>query len=71
MRLQIKDTGAWRNLVSFTHAEELDVLKAAAELLRALQQPRTVLRVVETDTPLFTCSAPDYLWLPARRENSF
>lgn len=64
MRLQIKDSGAWRNMVAFTAAEEVAVLKAAAELLRALQQPRTVLRVAEGDTPLFFCQAPDFIWSP-------
>jgi hypothetical protein len=64
MKLQIKDAGAWRNMVSFSRSEEVAVLKAAADLLRSLQQPRTVLRVVETDTTLFTCSGPDFVWKP-------
>lgn len=64
MKLQIKDAGAWRNMVSFTRNEEAAVLKAAADLLCALRQPRTVLRVVETDTTLFTCSGPDFIWKP-------
>lgn len=62
MKLQIKDAGAWRNLVTFTAAEEVNVMHAAVGLLRALQQPKTVLRVAEGDTPLFFCRAPDYLW---------
>lgn len=65
MRLQIKDAGSWRNLVAFTRAEEVDVLKAAAELLRSLQQPKTVLRVAEGDTPLLFCRAPEFVWSPA------
>jgi len=65
MRLQIKDAGSWRNLVVFTRAEEVDVLKAAAELLRSLKQPKTVLRVAEGDTPLLFCRAPEFVWSPA------
>jgi hypothetical protein len=64
MKLQIKDAGAWRNLASFTRDQEQAVLKAAADLLCALRQPKTVLRVAEGDTPLFTCAAPDFLWKP-------
>lgn len=66
MKLQIKDAGAWRNVSSFTRNEEQAVLKTASDLLRSLQQPRTVMRVAEGDKPLFTCAAPDFLWLPAR-----
>lgn len=62
MRLQIKDSGSWRNMAAFTTAEQVDVMQAGANLLRALQQPKTVLRVAEGDTPLFFCAAPDYLW---------
>lgn len=65
MRLQIKDSGAWRNMVAFTHKEDLDVLRASAELLRALGQPKTVLRTAEGDTPLLFCRAPDYMWSKA------
>lgn len=65
MKLQIKDAGSWRNMTAFTTAEEPSVLKAAADLLRALQQPKTVLRVAEGDTPLLFCRAPDFLWSAA------
>jgi hypothetical protein len=62
MKLQIKDSGAWRNMAAFTAAEEADVMHAAANLLRTLQQPHTVMRVAEGDTPLFFCRAPSFLW---------
>jgi hypothetical protein len=62
MRVQVKDSGAWRNLVAFTTAEQVDVMQAAASLLRALQQPKTILRIAEGDTPLFFCRAPSFLW---------
>jgi hypothetical protein len=65
MRLQIKDSGAWRNVAVFTLHEQVDVMQAGANLLRALQQPHTVLRVAEGDTPLFFCRAPSYLWSEA------
>lgn len=65
MRLQIKDSGAWRNVAVFTMHEQVDVMQASANLLRALQQPQTVLRVAEGDTPLFFCRAPSYLWSEA------
>jgi hypothetical protein len=65
MRLQIKDSGAWRNMAAFTTAEQEDVMQAGANLLQALQQPHTVLRVAEGDTPLFFCRAPEFIWSAA------
>jgi hypothetical protein len=62
MKLQIKDADAWRNVATFTGADEPGVLAAAAKLLEVLQCPRTVMRVVEGDTPLLFCRAPDYVW---------
>jgi hypothetical protein len=65
MKLQIKDSGAWRNMVSFTVTEQINVMHAAADLLRSLQQPKTVLRVAEGDKPLFFCRAPSFVWSEA------
>ena len=65
MKLQIKDSGAWRNMAAFTHQEEPEVLRAGAELLRALAQPTTVLRIAEGDTPLLFCRAPECEWKEA------
>jgi hypothetical protein len=62
MNLQIKDAGPWRSMAAFTVAEQADVMQAAANLLRALRQPRTVLRVADGGRALFYCAAPDYLW---------
>lgn len=65
MKLQIKDSGAWRNLAAFTTREQVDVMQAAADLLRTLKQPQTVLRVAEGDTPLFFCRSPSFQWSEA------
>lgn len=65
MKLQIKDSGAWRNLASFTPADEPEVRAAASQLLRAIQQPKTTLRIAEGDTPLRYCAAPDFEWRDA------
>jgi hypothetical protein len=64
MNLQIKDAGAWRNLVRPQPSTIGAVMCAAAELLRSLQEPRTVMRIMVGDTQLYTCSAPTYLWMP-------
>lgn len=65
MRLQIKDSGAWRNMAVFTMHEQVNVMQAGSFLLKALQQPKTVLRIAEGDTPLFYCAAPSFLWSEA------
>jgi hypothetical protein len=64
MKLQIKDAGAWRNLVGFTTAQEPAVLAAAANLLE-VQQPKTVMRIAEGDTPILWCRAPEFTWSKA------
>jgi hypothetical protein len=65
MKLQIKDAGAWRNLVAFTTAQEPAMLAAAANLLEVLDQQKTVMRIAEGDTPLLWCRAPDFTWSQA------
>lgn len=62
MKLQIKDSGAWRNLVTFTNHELACVQLAAALLLKALNQPKTVMRIAEGDTPIDWCEAPACTW---------
>lgn len=65
MRLQIKDSGAWRNVVQFEQDRAAEVLKAGAFLLSAMAPTQTVLRVVEGENVLQRCGAPDYTWGPA------
>jgi hypothetical protein len=62
MRLQIKDAGSWRNLVGFDADQQAAVLHAAAELLRSLEQPKTVMRVADGDIALLFCRAPEFTW---------
>lgn len=61
MKLQLKDAGAWRNVVSFEAGRRAEVMTAAVPLLRALH-PKTVMRVLDGETPLFVCSSPDFAW---------
>jgi hypothetical protein len=63
LKLQIKDAGAWRHLVSFNITEQVAVCVAAAGMLRSLRQPQTVMRVTCNAEVLSTCAAPDFLWL--------
>lgn len=65
MKLQIKDSGAWRNVCGFDHLQHAEVLKAGAALLVAMAPTKTVLRVSEGDKVLSYCEAPFYLWRSA------
>jgi hypothetical protein len=65
MKLQIKDSGAWRNVVNFEPHRQAEVLKAGAYLLTAMAPTKTVLRVVDGEKTLSYCQAPSYTWLPA------
>ena len=62
MKLQIKDSGAWRNLFSVTDQQRPHVLAAAASFLTALNQPQTVMRLVENDVVLDSCAGPAFRW---------
>lgn len=70
LKLQIKDAGAWRNLVSFDQVNLRAVLYAAVGLLRSLQQPKTVMRVTAGAVVSFTLAAPDYIWRPIEPEGA-
>lgn len=61
LRLQIKDAGSWRNVVSFSADQRIDVMKAGSDLLAT--QPATVsMRVTEGETILYTCAGPNCIW---------
>ena len=63
MKLQIKDSGSWRNVVSFDLERCDDVMHHAVFLLKALQEPRTVMRIADGDRVIAYCKAPDYEWM--------
>lgn len=62
MKLQIKDSGAWRNLLSLTEQEKPQVMAAVTSLLLVLNQPKTAMRLVANDVVLDSCSGPSFLW---------
>lgn len=62
MKLQIKDSGAWRNVVSFTPDRMADVEVASAALLQAAGCEKTALRICEGDQVLARCETQDCMW---------
>lgn len=62
MKLQIKDSGAWRNVLSLTEREQPQIMAAATSLLLVLNQPKTAMRLVNGDLVLDSCSGPTFLW---------
>lgn len=65
MKLQIKDSGAWRNVCSFDQSQEADVLKAGAFLLTAMAPTKTCMRTVDGQIVLLRCESPSYRWMLA------
>lgn len=63
MKLQIKDNGSWRNVVSFEPGRADAIKAAAAKALQIKACPRTSMRIVDGDTRVLSCCAPDFLWL--------
>lgn len=62
MKLQIKDSGAWRNVASFEPERRADVEQASSALLRAVACPRTAMRIVDADQVLARCEPPEHCW---------
>lgn len=61
LRLQIKDAGSWRNVVSFSADQRIDVMKAGSDLL-ATQSEKVSMRVTDGETTLYTCAGPNCIW---------
>jgi len=49
MKLQIKDSGAWRNVISFTDEQQQAVEAAGIELMKAIDSPKVSMRIVRDD----------------------
>lgn len=62
MKLQIKDSGAWRNVLSFDPSRTADVEAASAALLQAVGCPKTVMRMCEGDQVRARCEPPACMW---------
>ena len=62
MKLQIKDSGAWRNVVSFEASRMADIERASAVLLQAAGCEKTSMRICEGDQVLARCETPDCMW---------
>jgi len=62
MKLQIKDSGAWRNVLSFDAGRAAEVEQAAAALLRAAGGLGTSMRTVDGDLVHAYCEQPACEW---------
>lgn len=62
MKLQVKDSGAWRNVIVFDVASRPEVEAASAALLLAAGCDRTALRICEGETVLARCEPPACMW---------
>jgi hypothetical protein len=62
MKLQVKDSGAWRNVLAFEPARMADVEAASAALLQAAGCQKTVMRISEGDQVLARCEPPACMW---------
>jgi len=62
MKLQIKDSGAWRNVVSFEASRMAAVEATSAALLLAAGTEKTSMRICDGDQVLARCETPDCMW---------
>ena len=62
MKLQIKDSGAWRNVLSFSAGNAADVEEAAAALLRAAGGLGVSMRIMDGDLVMCYCEQPACVW---------
>jgi hypothetical protein len=66
MKLQVKDSGAWRNVLVFDAARAAAVEEAAASLLRAAGGSGTAMRISDGDLVKTRCEQPACVWKAAR-----
>lgn len=64
LKLQIKDSGAWRNVLSFPGERREQVQVAAANLLEVGGAGRSAMRLVDGDTVVASCEQPACQWVP-------
>lgn len=65
MKLQIKDSGAWRNVLHFDAGRTAEVEEAAAALLRAAGGLGTTMRIADGDLVMAYCEQPACTWRAA------
>ncbi|HAV37008.1 MAG TPA: hypothetical protein DCX52_11755 [Massilia sp.] len=65
MKLQIKDSGAWRNVVIFDPSRKAEVEAASAALLQAAGAEKTSMRICEGDQVQAYCEPPGCSWRSA------
>jgi hypothetical protein len=62
MKLQVKDAGAWRNVVEFDAARMAEVEAAAAALLLVAGGLRIAMRITDGDLVMAYCEKPTCEW---------
>jgi hypothetical protein len=66
LKLQIKDSGAWRNVMSFTAHTEPRIKMLAAEMMGFQTNPKAALRIVKPvngyDQVKAWCEGPNWAW---------
>lgn len=65
MKLQIKDSGSWRNVLDFQPEQTDDIEIAGTLLLRAIRPTKSVLRISDGDQVIAYCEAPHCTWRAA------
>lgn len=64
LKLQIKDSGAWRNVVSFPAEKQGSVQAAAANLLEVSGADKSAMRLVDGEAVIARCEQPGCQWVP-------
>lgn len=62
MKLQVKDSGAWRNVLSFERERMADVEATSAALLAAACCSKTTMRICDGDRVVSRCEPPARMW---------
>lgn len=65
LKLQIKDSGAWRDVLRFPAEHQDRVQVAAANLLEVRGGGRAAMRMVDGQTVIARCEQPACEWRPA------
>jgi len=62
VNLRAKSDGRWIDVATFGANAQLEVMHAAAGLLRALQEPKAAMRIEDGKSTRLECCGPHFRW---------
>lgn len=62
MKLQLNESGSWRNVLTFNQEQQANVEETAAMLVRAAGGSASLSMLDDSGTRIAYCAGPDFVW---------